>query len=444
MGTLTVIILLTSHWFISQASSQTLINDHLSLIHTETEFTPTPIEGGPAGTFTITATFKNISLDESISPETLTALTFVVTELTGGNLLLNADKGTGGVGSGFTVPFTGEYSDRLLSPGERFTVDFIIGLASEEPFEFFMNALGASGDLPALSLENMATVVQINSCQDCEGVEQQNLAFIFQNISTNNVSMYIPDLIKSNKEFMGKNSNKDTNLVELLVNLNKSQKFLMWCFSVSENGDLQALSPENIATVVQSNSCQDCEGVTQQNLAFIFQNISTNNVFMYTSDLIKSNKGFMEKISNVASIIQDNICIECARVNQQNLATIFQEIDIDNFLVNSHVYQTYLDISQNEISNITNISQINECIICQNVDQINSVFILQHSGSEDLFIPTSGFIAQDSLFIDLVNIATMIYGITYESDLQDVEGTYRRFERYFVPVRPGVHSPKQG
>jgi hypothetical protein len=442
VGILTVIILLTSHWFVSQASSRTLINDHLSLIHTEIEFTPTPMQGGPAGTYIITATFENLSLDGSISPAAFTALTFIVTKLTGGNLLLNADKGTGGVGSSLTAPFTGEYSDRLLSPGERFTVDFIIGLASVEPFEFFMDVLGASGDLQTLLLENIATVVQINSCQDCEGVTQQNLAFIFQSISTNNIYTYIPDLIKSNKKFMENIPNKGSNLAELLMNLNKSQKFLMWCFSVSENGDLQALSLENIATVVQNNSCQDCEGVTQQNLAFIFQNISTNDVFMYTSDLIKYNQEFIEKISNIASIIQENICIECASVNQQNLTTIFQEIDIDNFLINPDTYQTYLNISQNEIVNIANVSQINECIICQNVNQINSVFILQYIGSEDLFIPTSGFTAQDSLFTDLVNIATMIYRRTSESNLQYVEGTYGKFERYFVPVRPGVHSPK--
>jgi hypothetical protein len=307
----------------------------------------------------------------------------------------------------------------------------------------FVCVLSVCGELQALSLENVATVVQINSCQDCEGVEQQNLAFIFQEISTNNVFTYIPDLIKSNKPFMQKMANKDTDLVERLMNLKKSQEFLMWCFSVSEDGELQALSLESMATVVQVNSCQDCEGVEQQNLAFIFQEISTNDVFMYTTNRMKSNKVFMKKITNIASIIQENSCIECASVDQQNLVTIFQEIDIDNLLVNSDVYQKYLDISQNEINNITNISQINECVICQNVDQLNSVFILQHIGSEDRFTPTSEFSAQDALFSDLVNIAMILYRSTSESDEHDGEETYRKYERYFVPVRPGVHSPKQ-
>jgi uncharacterized membrane protein len=68
----------------------------------------------------------------------------------------------------------------------------------------FVCVLSVCGELQALSLENMATVVQVNSCQDCEGVEQQNLAFIFQEISTNDVFMYIPDLINPNKMFMKK------------------------------------------------------------------------------------------------------------------------------------------------------------------------------------------------------------------------------------------------
>jgi hypothetical protein len=307
----------------------------------------------------------------------------------------------------------------------------------------FVCILSVIGDLQALSLENTAAIVQINSCQDCEGVDQQNLAFIFQEISTDNIFMYIPDLLKSNTAFMQKMANEYTDLVKWLMNIEKSQEFLMWCFSVAEDGDLQALSLENTAAIVQINSCQDCEGVDQQNLAFIFQEISTDNIFMYIPDLLKSNTAFMQKITNIASIIQENICIECANVSQQNLVAIFQEIDVDNFSVNYDVYQQYLDISRNEISNITNISQINECVNCQNADQINSVFILQHIGSENLFTPTSEFSALDTLFSDLVSIAMSMYRNTPESDEHDGEGTYRKYERYFVPVWPGVHSPKQ-
>jgi hypothetical protein len=307
----------------------------------------------------------------------------------------------------------------------------------------FVCVFSVSGDVQALSLENMATVVQVNSCQDCKGVEQQNLAFIFQDISTNDVYTYLPDLVKSNTGLMKKMAKKDADIVELLMHLKKSQKFLMWSFAVAEDGDVQALSLENMATVVQVNSCQDCKGVEQQNLAFIFQDISTNDVFTHIPDVMKSNTGLMAKMANMASIIQENSCIECAKVDQQNLVTIFQEIDMDNFLANPDLYQKYLDIPRNEMRNIANVSQINECVICENVDQINSVFILQTIGSKDRFIPASERIAQASLVSDLVNIAVMIYGRTAESEGQGVEGTYRNYERYFVPVRPGVHSPQQ-
>src|SRR4030095_5454866 len=92
---------------------------------------------------------------------------------------------------------------------------------------------------------------------------------------------------------------------DLLMNLNKSQMFLMWLFSVSADGDLQALSLENMATVVQINSCQNCAGVEQQNLAFILQDINTNNVFIFTPNLTASNAVLMNKIANKDIDIDD-------------------------------------------------------------------------------------------------------------------------------------------
>ena len=137
-----------------------------------------------------------------------------------------------------------------------------------------------AGDVWAFSLENIAAVVQINACQDCEEVEQQNLAFIFQDISSNNVFMYTPALTTPDETFLNKMAHGDINTTELLMNLHKSKMFLMSIFSVSGDGKVQAFSLENIAAVVQINACQDCEEVEQQNLAFIFQDISSNNVFI--------------------------------------------------------------------------------------------------------------------------------------------------------------------
>ena len=88
-----------------------------------------------------------------------------------------------------------------------------------------------AGDVWAFSLENIAAVVQINACQDCEEVEQQNLAFIFQDISSNNVFMYTPTLTTPDETFLNKMAHGDINTTELLMNLHKSKMFLMSIFS---------------------------------------------------------------------------------------------------------------------------------------------------------------------------------------------------------------------
>jgi uncharacterized membrane protein len=265
-----------------------------------------------------------------------------------------------------------------------------------------------AGDVWAFSLENIAAVVQINACQDCKEVEQQNLAFIFQDISSNNVFMYTPALTTPDETFLNKMAHGDINTTELLMNLHKSKMFLMSIFSVSGDGKVQALSLENIAAVVQINACQDCEEVEQQNLAFIFQDISSNNVFMYTPTLTTPDETFLNKIANIASIVQGNFCIECRGVEQQNIVLVIQEIGINDPLMSPNVSHRLREIQQNNISNIVDVIQTNECIMCENVDQINALFILQNIGPEDLFNCTSEGVIPGSLFMDLINIAAVI------------------------------------
>jgi hypothetical protein len=98
----------------------------------DTAFDPTPTPAAPAGTFTITATFTNTSDTPLRFPF------FTVTELSGGNLVLNADEGTQGVGATVTL----EAGDRVLAPGETVTVDFVIGLQVQERFTFFVDLFG--------------------------------------------------------------------------------------------------------------------------------------------------------------------------------------------------------------------------------------------------------------------------------------------------------------
>jgi hypothetical protein len=98
----------------------------------DTALDPTPTPEGPAGTFTITATFTNTSATPLRSPF------FTVTELSGDNLLLNADEGTQGVGATLNP----EVGDRVLAPGETVTVDFVIGLHTRERFTFLVDLFG--------------------------------------------------------------------------------------------------------------------------------------------------------------------------------------------------------------------------------------------------------------------------------------------------------------
>jgi hypothetical protein len=82
---------------------------------------------------TIRATFTNSSSTRISDPF------FVVVELSGGNLLLNADGGPGGTGSRLT-PNVG--ADDILIPGESFTTNFVIGLQSRDRFSFFVDLRG--------------------------------------------------------------------------------------------------------------------------------------------------------------------------------------------------------------------------------------------------------------------------------------------------------------
>jgi hypothetical protein len=97
-----------------------------------TAFDPTPVPSAPAGRFTITATFTNRGETPLRFPY------FGVSQLTGGNLLLNADGGPGGVGATLTPKVEGD----VLAQGAEVTAQFVIGLQVREQFTFFVNVFG--------------------------------------------------------------------------------------------------------------------------------------------------------------------------------------------------------------------------------------------------------------------------------------------------------------
>lgn len=129
-----------------------VVNDMVSEAKEQriTSYSPVPVPNGPAGTFTITATFTNTSN----APTPIFSPYFKVVKLTGGNLLLNADGGAGGVGATLT-PDVGD--DGVFSPGESFTAVFEIGLQKKEEFTFLVDLLGVTTeeqtDLEVASLD---------------------------------------------------------------------------------------------------------------------------------------------------------------------------------------------------------------------------------------------------------------------------------------------------
>ncbi len=116
------------------APEPVLINDLLSLQNLTTSYNPAD-NRAPAGVYTITATWKNISSVD------ITDIHTVVMVLSGGHVLLNADGGPGGVGSILSVP-PEALGDGTLQPGETFTLSYEIGLVRRERFNFFVDVYG--------------------------------------------------------------------------------------------------------------------------------------------------------------------------------------------------------------------------------------------------------------------------------------------------------------
>jgi hypothetical protein len=88
------------------------------------------------GTFRFEGRLTNTSDRE------LSHLVLVVTTLSNGNLLQNADEGPGGVGAHMTVPRANGFIDGILSPQEFVDVTFSICLRERSRFNFFVNVFG--------------------------------------------------------------------------------------------------------------------------------------------------------------------------------------------------------------------------------------------------------------------------------------------------------------
>ncbi len=121
-----------------RVAGATRINALLKSKQLRISYDPTPAPYAPAGVVRLTVNFTNHS------KLMLTASYLRVAALSGGNLLLNADDGPGGVGAVLALPTT-------LAPKADATVPLLIGLQQRRPFLFFVDAYGLlpAGVLPA-------------------------------------------------------------------------------------------------------------------------------------------------------------------------------------------------------------------------------------------------------------------------------------------------------
>lgn len=123
------------------------INAALNLVGVKAKFDRSARSNAPFGVLTIKATFKNVGT------ESLKNLSYEVTELNNGNVLLNAASEVRGVGASLPLSADALGADRLLTANETFNVDFEIGLNQLRPFTLLVSAFGTVGADPTPSVE---------------------------------------------------------------------------------------------------------------------------------------------------------------------------------------------------------------------------------------------------------------------------------------------------
>jgi hypothetical protein len=111
-----------------------IINGMVDFQVLNTSFDPSPFPGAPSGTLLITARLVNTSNQAMAYPFAQ------VQELSGGNVLLNAEGGPGGVGARLTPPGNASTD---LKPGASSVFQFLLGIQQPQPLTFFVNVLGS-------------------------------------------------------------------------------------------------------------------------------------------------------------------------------------------------------------------------------------------------------------------------------------------------------------
>lgn len=113
-------------------------NHRLKLENAVGSYDPTPQTGAPAGVYNIEATFSNVT------EVSLEDVYFTVANLGAGDVLLNADSGTGG--SRISVPTEVLGADGILHTFDSFTYTFQVGLADTNFADLILDANGVPHD----------------------------------------------------------------------------------------------------------------------------------------------------------------------------------------------------------------------------------------------------------------------------------------------------------
>jgi PEP-CTERM motif len=170
----------------------------------------------------------------------------------------------------------------------------------------------------------------------------------------------------------------------------------------------EALSIGNVAVVEQTNFCQHCVDVEQENVALIFQDIAVSSIFVYSPAPGTLDPAWFTAMDNTQQWTRTDYCPYCttpdSQVTQTNTVTIFQEIGVDGVLKGPGPMVTP-GFPAIEIGNIAAVTQSNTCIDCQNTTQVNDTFIFQFLGLDDTLLQ---FLNHATLDTTVLNLATIL------------------------------------
>jgi hypothetical protein len=128
---------------VSQGFGLRVVNNSVTFDPIAATFTTTlDVSGCPSG---FSGKFGFDAQLTNISDGSLANLVIQVNTLTGDNLLQNADRGPGGVGSRLTVTKRDDFSDGVLGSAQFVDVPFSICLKEIAPFRFLVDVLGTDG-----------------------------------------------------------------------------------------------------------------------------------------------------------------------------------------------------------------------------------------------------------------------------------------------------------